>query len=40
MATDDDERQTLAKRACGDIPAQFCTVVDVEISAGRRRSGC
>ena len=32
MSTDHDERDALASRACGDIPPQFCTVVDVDIS--------
>ena len=27
----DEERVALAKLACGDIPAQYCNVVDVEV---------
>jgi hypothetical protein len=32
MPNDDEEQATVARRARGDIPPQFCTVVDVEIS--------
>jgi hypothetical protein len=32
VSSDDDERAALARRACGDIPPRFCTVVDVDIS--------
>ena len=33
----EQERGVLARRACGDIPPRFCTVVDVEISGETAR---
>ena len=32
MSSDEEERVALAEAARGDIPPQFCRVVDVEIS--------
>ncbi|MFZ0040753.1 MAG: hypothetical protein WAK93_05560 [Solirubrobacteraceae bacterium] len=32
MSNGDEERAALARRACGDIPPRFCSVVDVDIS--------
>ena len=32
MSNDNVERAALARRACGDIPARFCTVAAVDIS--------
>jgi hypothetical protein len=32
VANEVADRAVLATRACGDIPPQFCTVIDVEIS--------
>jgi hypothetical protein len=34
---DDEERTALARRAVGDIPPQFCTVVDVDITGDAAR---